>query len=149
MTYDDVVRTTGAGRAEHLRTLSLEIYRRAAEQAATSGIILADTKFEFGVTGDGTLLLADEILTPDSSRYRPADDWQPGRAQQSYDKQYVRDWLTGASGWDRISPPPLLPAAVVEQARARYVGAFTRLTGREVLRLGPHHRPDGPSTTGT
>ncbi len=130
MTYDDVVARVGAGRAEQLRTLTLAMYRRAAEQAAAAGVILADTKLEFGVATDGTLMLADEVLTPDSSRFWPAEDWQPGRQQPSYDKQFVRDWLTSASGWNRTSPPPMLPDEVVEQTRAKYVDAFERLTGR-------------------
>lgn len=130
MTFDDVVTTVGADRAEQLRTLTLDIYRRAAELAASAGVILADTKLEFGVAADGTLVLADEVLTPDSSRLWPADTWQPGRSQPSYDKQFVRDWLIGDSGWDRTGPPPLLPDAVVEQTRATYIKAFERLTGR-------------------
>jgi phosphoribosylaminoimidazole-succinocarboxamide synthase len=131
MTYDDVVATVGAGRAAELRETTLSVYRRAAEQAVSAGVILADTKLEFGVAADGTLVLADEVLTPDSSRLWPADGWQPGRPQSSYDKQFVRDWLTGASGWDRTGPPPLLPDAVVKQTRAKYVEAFERLTGRQ------------------
>jgi phosphoribosylaminoimidazole-succinocarboxamide synthase len=130
MTYDDVVATVGVDRAEQLRTLTLDVYRRATEQAASAGVILADTKLEFGVAGDGTLMLADEVLTPDSSRFWPAEGWQPGEAQPSYDKQFVRDWLTGSSGWDRTGPPPPLPDAVVEQTRAKYVEAYERLTGR-------------------
>lgn len=130
MTYDDIVSTVGADRADQLRTLTLDVYRRAAEQAASVGLILADTKLEFGVAADETLVLADEVLTPDSSRFWPAEGWQPGRAQPSYDKQFVRDWLTRASGWDRTGPPPLLPDAVVEQTRAKYVDTFERLTGR-------------------
>lgn len=129
MTFDDVVARVGVDRAEQLRTLTLDVYRRAAELAASAGVILADTKLEFGVAADGTLVLADELLTPDSSRFWPADGWQPGQAQPSYDKQFVRDWLIGASGWDRVGPPPHLQAAVVEQTRARYVEAFERLTG--------------------
>jgi len=130
MTYADLVATVGAGRAEQLRTLTLNVYRRGADQAASAGVILAGTKLEFGVAADGTLVLADEVLTPDSSRFWPADGWQPGRAQPSYGKQFVRDWLTGASGWDRTGPPPVLPDAVVKQTRAKYVEAFERLTGR-------------------
>jgi len=130
MTYDAVVETVGAGRAEKLRALTLDAYRRGGEQAASAGFILADSKFEFGEAPDGTLVLADEVLTPDSSRFWPADGWRPGQAQPSYDKQFVRDWLTGASGWDRTGPPPPLPEAVVKQTRARYVEAFQRLTGR-------------------
>jgi phosphoribosylaminoimidazole-succinocarboxamide synthase len=130
MRYDDVVATVGADRADQLRSLTLDVYRRAAEQAASAGVILADTKLEFGVAADGSLVLADEVLTPDSSRFWSAKDWQPGRAQPSYDKQFVRDWLTDASGWDRTGPPPLLPDAVVERTREKYVQAFERLTGR-------------------
>jgi phosphoribosylaminoimidazole-succinocarboxamide synthase len=130
ITYDDVVATVGADRAEQLRTLTLDVYHRAAERAASAGVIVADTKFEFGVAKDGTLVLADEVLTPDSSRFWPTDSWQPGQAQPSYDKQFVRDWLTGASGWDRTGPPPQLPDTVVEQIQAKYVEAFERLTGR-------------------
>ncbi len=129
MTHDDVVAAVGADRAGQLRTLTLAVYRRGAERAAAAGLILADTKVEFGVGADGALVLADEVLTPDSSRFWSAEGWQPGRAQPSYDKQVVRDWLTGASGWDRTGPPPLLPDAVVEQTRATYVEAFERLTG--------------------
>jgi phosphoribosylaminoimidazole-succinocarboxamide synthase len=130
MTYDDVVATVGADRAEQLRSLTLDVYRRANDLAATAGVILADTKLEFGAATDGTLVLADEVLTPDSSRFWPADGWQPGRAQPSYDKQFVRDWLMGASGWDHTGPPPPLPDAVVEQTRAKYIEGFERLTGR-------------------
>ena len=92
--------------------------------------MLADTKFEFGVTPEGGLVLGDEVLTPDSSRFWPAATWSPGSVQPSYDKQYVRDWLT-SSGWDRVSPPPELPADVVEATRERYVTAYERLTGQE------------------
>jgi phosphoribosylaminoimidazole-succinocarboxamide synthase len=130
MTYDDVVASVGADRAEQLRTLTLDLYRFAAERAAEAGVIVADTKLEFGVDADGTVVLADEVLTPDSSRLWPAEEWQPGRAQPSYDKQFVRDWLTGASGWDRTGPPPPLPDEVVERTRAKYVEAYERLTGR-------------------
>jgi phosphoribosylaminoimidazole-succinocarboxamide synthase len=100
--------------------------------ARERGIILADTKLEFGARPDGTTVLGDEVLTPDSSRFWPAAEWQPGRAQASYDKQIVRDWLTSdASGWDRTSgaAPPPLPAEVVERTRARYVEAYELLTG--------------------
>ena len=147
MTYDDVVATVGASRAEQLRTSTLDIYRRGAERAASAGVILADTKLEFGVAADGTLVLADEVLTPDSSRFWSADGWRPGRAQASYDKQFVRDWLTGASGWDRTGPPPLLPDAVVEQTRAKYVHAFERLTGRRYEVDVPGQQTDTEDTT--
>jgi phosphoribosylaminoimidazole-succinocarboxamide synthase len=94
-----------------------------------AGIVLADTKFEFGLTRDGGVVLGDEVLTPDSSRFWPAATWSPGAVQPSYDKQYVRDWLT-SSGWDRVSPPPELPSDVVEATRERYVAAYVQLTGR-------------------
>jgi phosphoribosylaminoimidazole-succinocarboxamide synthase len=112
--------------------LTLAGYERAEALARERGIILADTKFEFGRRPDGTIVLADEVLTPDSSRFWPADQWRPGRPQRSFDKQFVRDWLTSpASGWDRSSgtPPPRLPARIVEQTRATYVEAYERLTG--------------------
>ncbi len=122
-----VVAAVGAERAEELRELTLALYRRGAEIALDAGIVLADTKFEFGTDGSG-LVLGDEVLTPDSSRFWPATLWSPGGVQPSYDKQYVRDWLT-SSGWDRVSPPPELPADVVEATRERYVTAYERLTG--------------------
>ncbi|MGY1822477.1 phosphoribosylaminoimidazolesuccinocarboxamide synthase [Geodermatophilus sp. SYSU D00079] len=118
----------GADRAAELRALTLALYRRGAEIAAEAGIILADTKFEFGLDAEGRLTLGDEVLTPDSSRFWPAITWSPGDVQPSYDKQYVRDWLT-TSGWDRVSPPPELPADVVEATRERYVSAYEALTG--------------------
>ena len=131
--FAETTRRVGGELAEEIRDLTLRIYRRAHEIAAERGIILADTKFEFGQRADGTVVLADEVLTPDSSRFWPADLWEPGHAQPSYDKQYVRDWLTSAaSGWDRDSgtAPPPLPDKVVERTRARYVEAYERLTGR-------------------
>ncbi|MGY1622557.1 phosphoribosylaminoimidazolesuccinocarboxamide synthase [Geodermatophilus sp. SYSU D00965] len=118
----------GAERAAELRELTLALYRRGAELARQAGIILADTKFEFGLDAEGRLTLGDEVLTPDSSRFWPAMTWSPGAAQPSFDKQYVRDWLT-SSGWDRTSPPPELPADVVEATRERYVTAYETLTG--------------------
>jgi phosphoribosylaminoimidazole-succinocarboxamide synthase len=133
VTYDAVVTTAGAEVAERLRELTLTVYGRAEDIARDRGIILADTKFEFGRRTDGTIVLADEVLTPDSSRFWPADEWQPGRAQSSYDKQFVRDWLLSpASGWDRTSgeTPPPLPDEVVEHTRARYIEAFETLTGQ-------------------
>jgi phosphoribosylaminoimidazole-succinocarboxamide synthase len=132
VSYDAVVGVVGAAAADTLRTLTLQVYARAEQIARERGILLADTKLEFGRRPDGTVVLADEVLTPDSSRFWPADAWRPGRAQPSYDKQVVRDWLTSpASGWDRASgePPPPLPAEVVERTRARYVEAYERLTG--------------------
>ena len=124
-----VVSAVGAARAEELRELTLALYRRGAELAEAAGIVLADTKFEFGLSADGGLVLGDEVLTPDSSRFWPAATWSPGSVQPSYDKQYVRDWLT-SSGWDRVSPPPELPDDVVEATRERYVTAYEQLTGR-------------------
>ena len=133
VSYDAVVRTVGDDVAADLRTLTLAVYARAEEIARDRGILLADTKLEFGRRADGTIVLADEVLTPDSSRFWPADQWQPGRAQPSYDKQIVRDWLLSpASGWDRTSgePPPPLPDDVVAHTRARYLQAFETLTGQ-------------------
>jgi phosphoribosylaminoimidazole-succinocarboxamide synthase len=123
-----VVELVGPARADELRALTLALYEEAAELAEAAGIILADTKFEFGMGADGGLVLGDEVLTPDSSRFWPADTWAPGGPQPSYDKQYVRDWLT-ASGWDRVSPPPQLPDDVVAATRERYVTAYEKLTG--------------------
>jgi phosphoribosylaminoimidazole-succinocarboxamide synthase len=131
VSFDAVVRTVGQETAEALRDLTLGIYARAEGIARGRGIILADTKFEFGARPDGTIVLADEVLTPDSSRFWPADSWQPGKPQLSYDKQFVRDWLTSPeSGWDRHSdtPPPQLPAEIVEKTRERYVQAYEQLT---------------------
>ena len=129
--FDTVVATVGADRAHALRTATLDIYRRAADHAESRGIILADTKFEFGVDATGTLILADEVLTPDSSRYWPRAGYEPGRTQPSYDKQIVRDWLTGESGWDRTgdAPPPPLPDDVVQRTRARYIEAYETVSG--------------------
>jgi phosphoribosylaminoimidazole-succinocarboxamide synthase len=132
MTYADVVRQVGPSRADRLRDLTLAVYARGEAVARERGIILADTKIEIGERPDGTLLIADEILTPDSSRFWPADQWKPGRAQRSFDKQFVRDWLTSpASGWDRSSgePPPALPEEIVDKTRSRYIEAYERLTG--------------------
>jgi phosphoribosylaminoimidazole-succinocarboxamide synthase len=132
VSYDAVVRTVGVDVAADLRPPTLPVYGRAETIARERGIILADTKFEFGRRPDGTIVLADEVLTPDSSRFWPADRWQPGRAQPSYDKQFVRDWLLSpASGWDRASgdAPPPLPDEIVTLTRARYLQAYETLTG--------------------
>jgi phosphoribosylaminoimidazole-succinocarboxamide synthase len=132
MPYADVEAEIGAPLAARVRDLTTAILARGNEIAAERGILIADTKVEFGLDGDA-VVLADEVLTPDSSRFWPADLWEPGHTQPSYDKQYVRDWLTSpASGWDRASgeAPPELPEDVVEQTRAKYVEAFERLTGR-------------------
>jgi phosphoribosylaminoimidazole-succinocarboxamide synthase len=127
--FTGVVQAVGAERAQALRALTLALYRRGAEIAEAAGIVLADTKFEFGtVASSGGLVLGDEVLTPDSSRFWPATTWSPGAAQPSYDKQFVRDWLT-VSGWDRVSEPPELPEDVVAATRARYVKAYEQLTG--------------------
>ncbi|OEU86537.1 phosphoribosylaminoimidazole-succinocarboxamide synthase [Streptomyces abyssalis] len=145
VSYEEVAREVGAETAAQLRQLTLAVYQRARDVASDRGIILADTKFEFGHgEGDGEdgigvsaasdvgLVLGDEVLTPDSSRFWPADQWEPGKAQPSYDKQFVRDWLSGPeSGWDRSSeqPPPPLPEKVVEATRAKYAEAYRMLTG--------------------
>ncbi|KMO83861.1 phosphoribosylaminoimidazolesuccinocarboxamide synthase [Mycolicibacterium chubuense] len=132
ITFDDVVGLIGAERAEQLKERTLQTYRRGAEHALTKGIIVADTKFEFGVDGSGELVLADEVFTPDSSRYWPADDYTEGVVQNSFDKQFVRNWLTGPeSGWDRHGdrPPPPLPADIVDATRARYIEAYERISG--------------------
>ncbi|MBD8868262.1 phosphoribosylaminoimidazolesuccinocarboxamide synthase [Nocardioides donggukensis] len=136
VSFEAIVATVGPQVAARLRDLTLTLYERAEKVARERGILLADTKFEFGVRTHGpeagTIVLADEVLTPDSSRYWPADEWQPGRTQPSYDKQIVRNWLLSPeSGWDRGSgePPPPLPEHVVELTRSRYVEAYERLTG--------------------
>lgn len=132
VSFDAVVETVGAETADRLRALTLAVYGRAEQVARGRGILLADTKLEFGHRPDGTIVLADEVLTPDSSRFWPADQWQPGRAQPSYDKDVIRNWLRSpASGWDQDSgtPPPPLPAEVVERTRSRYVEAYELLTG--------------------
>jgi phosphoribosylaminoimidazole-succinocarboxamide synthase len=130
MTYDEVEALTGADRAAELRRLTLEVYRRGAELAASHGIIIADTKLEFGVAPDGTLVLADEVLTPDSSRFWLASEWQPGRPQRSLDKQFVRDW-SARLDWDHKPPGPAMPPDVVAATQARYAELHERLTGGE------------------
>lgn len=125
---DKAAEIIGRDWAEAASEAALKVYGRGREVAESRGIILADTKFEFG-TRDGDLILADEILTPDSSRFWPADDYQPGRGQASYDKQFVRDWLE-TTGWDKNSPPPPLPDEVVEKTREKYVDAYRKLTGK-------------------
>ncbi|HAT1250235.1 TPA: phosphoribosylaminoimidazolesuccinocarboxamide synthase [Corynebacterium striatum] len=132
VSFDAVVAKLGKERAEELRDATLRIYSEAARIAEEKGIILADTKFEFGLDENGTLILADEVLTPDSSRYWPADTYEEGKVQPSFDKQYVRNWLTSPeSGWDQAADttPPRLPDDVVEATRARYVEAYERLSG--------------------
>ncbi|MEN3362069.1 MAG: phosphoribosylaminoimidazole-succinocarboxamide synthase [Mycobacteriales bacterium] len=132
VSFDAVARLVGAEVAGHLRELTLAIYRRGAELARRRGLLLADTKLEFGTDPAGVLTVGDEVLTPDSSRFWPADGWQPGRPQPSFDKQYIRDWVSSpAAGWDRSAgaPPPELPPDVVDGTRARYVDAYQRITG--------------------
>jgi phosphoribosylaminoimidazole-succinocarboxamide synthase len=133
MTFAEVVAAVGDDTAAALRDVTLAVYARGREIAETVGILLADTKVELGYDAAGTLVLADEVLTPDSSRFWPVETWQPGGAQPSYDKQYVRDWLAHDSGWDRAGsePPPALPDDVVERTREKYVEAYERLTGRD------------------
>ena len=135
--FATIVELHGEELATRLRDATIAIYSQAAELAAARGIILADTKFEFGLRADGTLVLADEVLTPDSSRFWDAETWRPGHSLPSFDKQYVRDWLSKESGWDKASdtPPPALPAAVVQATRERYFEAYRRLVGSE-LQLG-------------
>lgn len=138
VTFDEVVIAFGQEEAQELKRLSLDIYRRADALAHQRGLILADTKFEFGFgtngKNKGKIVLADEVLTPDSSRYWPLDQWEPGHAQPSFDKQFVRDWLTSpASGWDKNSdtPPPPLPEEIVEKTRAKYIEAYEIMTGEK------------------
>ncbi|HVU62169.1 MAG TPA: phosphoribosylaminoimidazolesuccinocarboxamide synthase [Mycobacteriales bacterium] len=132
MTFEEVVAEVGFETAEQLRSLTLAVYERGRDLAERAGILLADTKVELGRDASGALVLGDEVLTPDSSRFWPAQTWAPGGAQPSYDKQYVRDWLLHESGWDRAAGgvPPALPDDVVERTRAKYVDAYERLTGR-------------------
>ncbi len=129
ITFDEMSERIGRELAEELRHRSLEIYDRGAAHALAAGIILADTKFEFGQV-DGELILIDEVLTPDSSRFWPADQYEPGHGQPSFDKQFVRDWLS-TSGWDKNSPPPPLPDEVVAGTRAKYIEACELVTGTE------------------
>ncbi|WP_040386113.1 phosphoribosylaminoimidazolesuccinocarboxamide synthase [Demetria terragena] len=133
MSYEQVVAEIGADRAADVADLTRRILQRGNDIAVDRGVIIADTKVEFGMRADGHVVLADEVLTPDSSRFWPADQWQPGRTQPSFDKEFVREWLTSSeSGWDKASgqEPPALPEHVVEKTRAKYVEAYERLTGR-------------------
>ena len=133
LTFDELTEVVGAELARRLREVTLAVYQTGAKLAAERGIIVADTKIELGFDADGMLRLGDEVLTPDSSRFWPADQWRPGRSQPSFDKQLVRDWLTSPqANWDRGSgdPPPPLPASVVEATMARYVRAYQAITGR-------------------
>ena len=128
--FDDVVKEVGRETAGELRRITLEVYRRGHQLARQRGIIIADTKLEFGYAPDGTLTIGDELLTPDSSRFWPAADWQPGRPQHAFDKQFVRDWSAGLD-WDRTAPGPEIPAGIVAATQARYADAYQRLTGSE------------------
>ncbi|MCP2341465.1 phosphoribosylaminoimidazolesuccinocarboxamide synthase [Actinomadura rupiterrae] len=128
ITYDEMAAQIGADTAARLRETTLEVYRRGAALALDRGIIIADTKLEFGRAADGTLVLGDEVLTPDSSRFWPADEYAPGRTQNSLDKQFVRDW-SATVDWDRTPPGPEIPEDIVEATRARYVEVYERLTG--------------------
>ena len=131
ISFEKAAEVIGLADAKVLRDLTLALYTKAHDYAATRGIILADTKFEFGRDAQGKITLGDEALTPDSSRFWSADTWKPGGAQPSFDKQYVRDWLL-QSGWDKKSTPPELPREVVEKTYERYSAAYTLLTGRKI-----------------
>ncbi len=139
ISFDEMSQRVGVALAHRIRDVSLELYRRAAEYAASRGILVADTKFEFGLDEQGTLHLMDEVLTADSSRFWPADAWRPGESPPSFDKQYVRDYLESVPGWNKKPPAPPLPRHVVEQTAARYREALRRLTGEELP-------PDDPDT---
>jgi phosphoribosylaminoimidazole-succinocarboxamide synthase len=132
ISFERMVGIVGEETASRLRDLTLELYTAAADYARDRGILIADTKFEFGFDGDGNIVWMDEALTPDSSRFWPADDYQPGRSQASFDKQYVRDWLE-ASGWDKEPPAPTLPPDVVEGTLSRYLEAYRLLTGEDLV----------------
>jgi phosphoribosylaminoimidazole-succinocarboxamide synthase len=148
ISYEQAAELVGAETAQRAREISLEAYRRGAEWAANRGIIVADTKFELGFI-DGELAICDEVLTPDSSRFWPADEWQPGGAPPSFDKQPLRDWLE-ATGWGKTPPPPALPDEVVVATRNRYVDAYERLTGRRMADWpGASGGAAGASATGT
>ncbi|GAB3168213.1 phosphoribosylaminoimidazolesuccinocarboxamide synthase [Amycolatopsis stemonae] len=133
MTFDEVLNEIGEDTAKRLRELTLEIYTKGAEHAAKQGVIIADTKLEFGFDVDGTLTLGDEVLTSDSSRFWPADEWEPGRPQHAFDKQFVRDWSL-TTGWDKTPPGPEIPADIVEQTRQRYTEVYERITGKTWVR---------------
>ncbi|MBM7784957.1 phosphoribosylaminoimidazolesuccinocarboxamide synthase [Tenggerimyces flavus] len=128
MTYDEVVALVGAETAAQLRALTLGLYARGVERARERGVIVADTKFEFGRDTDGRLVLADEVFTPDSSRFWAVEDWEPGRPQHSMDKQYLRDWAS-STGWNKQEPAPEIPADVVAEVRRRYIAMYEQLTG--------------------
>jgi phosphoribosylaminoimidazole-succinocarboxamide synthase len=132
ISFDEMIGKVGRHRAEKMRDATIAIYCRARDLAEKKGMIIADTKFEFGIEGD-SIMLIDEVLTPDSSRFWPADGYQPGRSQPSFDKQYVRDWAA-ASGWDKAPPAPPIPVDVVEGTRARYLEAYERIAGEPLER---------------
>jgi phosphoribosylaminoimidazole-succinocarboxamide synthase len=132
ISFEKMAEMTGPAVAEELRARTLDLYKRGAAAARERGLLIADTKFEWGQVPEG-LILIDEVLTPDSSRFWPRDQYRPGSNPPSFDKQYVRDWLE-TTGWDKNSPPPELPAEVVERTRAKYLEAYRRLTGRELAR---------------
>lgn len=129
ITFERMCEIVGRDLSERLRQMSLDIYRRGAEIALAQGVIIADTKFEFGLS-NGELILIDEVLTPDSSRFWPVESYEPGRSQPSFDKQFVRDWLE-TTGWDKNSPPPKLPEHIVAKTREKYIGAYHKLVGQE------------------
>jgi phosphoribosylaminoimidazole-succinocarboxamide synthase len=131
ITFDRMMEIVGAERAFHVRTVSLALYRAAAEYAATRGIIIADTKFEFGIDRGGHLRLMDEVLTADSSRFWPADEYVIGHSPPSFDKQFVRDWLE-SQPWDKTPPPPALPSDVIDRTAQKYREALRRITGKEI-----------------
>jgi len=128
ISFEEMARRIGRETAEYLREKTLALYRQAAEHARKCGIIIADTKLEWGRLPDGQIILIDEVFTPDSSRFWPADQYRPGTSPPSFDKQFVRDWLE-TTGWDKNSPPPPLPAEIVEKTRVKYIEAYERLTG--------------------
>jgi phosphoribosylaminoimidazole-succinocarboxamide synthase len=128
VTFTDVVEQVGEPTAERLRDLTIRLYDRGASIAAEHGIVVADTKFEFGWSANGTLTLGDEVLTSDSSRFWPTEEWQPGRPQFAFDKQFVRDWAAG-TGWNKRPPAPEVPDEIVQATRARYIEAYERITG--------------------
>jgi phosphoribosylaminoimidazole-succinocarboxamide synthase len=129
MTFEEVVDQVGVDLAERLRSITLELYQRAAAMTEKQGVLLADTKFEFGLTPDGELVLADEVLTSDSSRYWRCEDWNPGQRQTAYDKQYVRDWARDLGWWDKTPPGPEVPPDVVDETRRRYIAMYEMITG--------------------
>ncbi len=148
ISFEEAVRRVGEETAHRAREASLALYRRAAREARRSGMLLADTKFEFGLR-QGRLMLIDEALTPDSSRYWPADGWEPGRPQDSYDKQFVRDYLEGLA-WDKKPPAPMLPADIVARTRDKYIEILEILTGESFVPAGkpPPGRPDRRKPSG-